>query len=244
MYSLSCTKPDLLELFDEDGPGTAMLFSILEGRGSADILVDDPDRPTRCLVRNGVRMTFASRGVSQAFLGLPLADFCGRRGGVVLVRRPDGSEAWTPPVADIEAERLEFTDFDVAEGGYREILRRSIEGTQLREVDEASFENCLCRDKLLTLCCSAEGFLQYGFGLSLCRGRELLAEGYGPLLGRSVMEIGVISAEEHRGQGLAKAVSAHVIERCLERGWSVTWSCEMDNPASAAVARKHRPSAI
>ena len=237
MYSLSCAKPDLLDLFDGDGPGTAMLFSILEGRGPAEILVDDPDRPTQCLVRNGVRMTFASHGVSQAFLELSLADLR-KTGGVVLVRRPDGSEIWTPPEADIEVERIEFTEFDAIEGGYREALRRPLEGIQLREVDAANFEDCLWRDMLLAFCGSAECFLHHGFGLSLCRGDELLAEGYAPLLGRSIMEIGVISAEEHRGQGLATIVSAHVIERCLERGWSVTWSCETDNPASAAVARK------
>jgi predicted GNAT family acetyltransferase len=52
------------------------------------------------------------------------------------------------------------------------------------------------------------------------------------------MEIGVMTAEAHRGKGYATRVSAHVIARCLERGASVAWSCETDNPTSIAIARR------
>ena len=42
----------------------------------------------------------------------------------------------------------------------------------------------------------------------------------------------------HRGKGYATRVSAYVIDQCLERGFSVAWSRETDNPASAAIARR------
>ncbi|MFC2095769.1 GNAT family N-acetyltransferase, partial [Candidatus Bipolaricaulota bacterium] len=48
----------------------------------------------------------------------------------------------------------------------------------------------------------------------------------------------VFTADEHRGKGYATLVSAEVIKRCLGSGLSVFWSCETDNPASAAIARK------
>jgi hypothetical protein len=53
VQSLQQTRPCLLDLFDEHMPAMPMLFAILEGRGSGEILVDDPDRPTQCIVRDG-----------------------------------------------------------------------------------------------------------------------------------------------------------------------------------------------
>ncbi len=46
------------------------------------------------------------------------------------------------------------------------------------------------------------------------------------------------TGEAHRGKGYATRVSAYVIDQCLERGFSVAWSRETDNPASAAIARR------
>ncbi len=135
-------------------------------------------------------------------------------------------------------ERLEFRSFDPRAAGFRGALGQPLADVELRDVDGASFDRCLWRDMLLAFCGSAEGFLRHGFGISLCRGDEVLAEGYAPLLGRSTMEIGVMTVEAQRGKGYATRVAAHVIDRCLERGFSVAWSCETDNPASAAIARR------
>jgi RimJ/RimL family protein N-acetyltransferase len=46
------------------------------------------------------------------------------------------------------------------------------------------------------------------------------------------------TGEAHRGKGYATRVSGYVIDQCLARGFSVAWSCETDNPASAAIARR------
>jgi RimJ/RimL family protein N-acetyltransferase len=135
-------------------------------------------------------------------------------------------------------ERLEFRSFDRRAAGFRSALDQPLGDLELRSIDGASFERSLWRGMLLAFCGSAEGFLRYGFGISLSRGGEVLAEGYAPLLGRSTMEIGVMTAEARRGKGHATRVAAHVIDRCLERGLSVAWSCETDNPASAAIASR------
>ncbi len=237
MHTLPQTRPDLLELFDETTPGAAMLYPMLEGRCPADIRADDLANPRQCLIRTGVGITFASRGISQPFFEAAMADLQTTR-GVGLVSDPEKPLSWTLPLPDAEMERLEFRSFDPRVAGFRSALGQPLGDLELRDIDGASFDRCLWRDMLLAFCGSAEGFLRYGFGISLSRGGELLAEGYAPLLGRSTMEIGVMTVEAHRGNGYATRVAAHVISRCLERGLSVAWSCETDNPSSAAIARR------
>jgi RimJ/RimL family protein N-acetyltransferase len=237
VYTLPQTRPALLELFDETTPGAAMLYPMLEGRCPADIRVDDLTEPTQCLIRTGVGVTFASRDVSRTFFEQAMADLRTTR-GVGLVCDSGNPLSWTLPPPDAEMERLEFRSFDPQAAGYRSALGRPLADLTLRDVDRVSFDRCLWRDMLLAFCGSAEGFLRHGFGISLSRGDEVLAEGYAPLLGRSTMEIGVMTVEAHRGNGHATRVAARVIDRCLEQGFSVAWSCETDNPASAAIARR------
>jgi GNAT superfamily N-acetyltransferase len=237
VYTLPQTRPELVELFDETTPGATMLYPMLEGRCPAGIRVDDLAKPSQCLIRNGVGVTFASRGISQAFLEEAMADLRATR-GVGLVSDPEKPLSWPLPPPVLEMERLEFRSFDRRAAGFRSALDQPLGDLELCSIDGASFERSLWRGMLLAFCGSAESFLRYGFGISLSRGGEVLAEGYAPLLGRSTMEIGVMTAEARRGKGHATRVAAHVIDRCLERGLSVTWSCETDNPASAAIASR------
>lgn len=237
MDTLSQIHPSLAKLFDEDAPSAPMLFPMLEGRCPADIRVDDGAAPTQCLIRNGIGVTFASRAISQAFLEEALTDLRETR-GVYLISDPETPRAWNPPPPDLEVERLEFRTFDRRSPGYRDALAEPSDGLELHDMDTVSFERCMWRDEMLGLCGSAEILFCHGFGVLLCRDGEVLAEGYAPLLGRGTMEIGVVTAEEHRGNGYATLVAAHAIARCLRKGLVVAWSCEIDNPASAAIARK------
>lgn len=237
MHILQSTRPDLPRLFERDTHNKGLLFSILEGRNPGEILVDNPEQPSQCIVRSGITMTFVSRDVSQSFLDEAIARLR-TTGGVALVGKRDGKCAWNAPEPDLVVERLEFTGFRAESAGFRANLERTMPGVKIREITDDRFESCLTKDMILSFCGSRENFFAHGFGLSLCLGDEILAEGYAPVLGDNGMEIGVVTAEEHRGKGYASAISAHMIKRCLERGWSVSWSCETDNPASAAIARK------
>ncbi len=237
MNTLPQATPDLIELFDGDAPAATMLFPMLEGRCPAEIRVDDAASPTQCLIRSGIGFTFASRDVSRAFLDEAMADLRKAK-GIGLIMDPAAPNSWDLPPPDLTVERLEFRSFDSRSPGYRQALSKPLDGLELRDIDVGSFERCIWRDEVLGFCGTAETFLRHGFGLVLARDGETLAEGYAPLLGRNTMEIGVVTAEAHRGQGYATLVSAYVVARCLERGISVAWSCETENPASAAIARR------
>ena len=237
MHTVSQATPELMKLFDEDTPVKSLLFSILEGRTPAEILVDDREHPRRCVVRSGARFTFASRDTDREFLDQALTELR-RTAGVALVPPPDASKRWAPPDPDLVVERLSFRGFDPVAVGFREALARPLEGMEVREIDRERFDNPLWRDLLVEFSGSAERFLEHGLGLALYRGDEVLAWSYAPNRGLSTMEIGVETVEAHRGRGHATFIAAHIISRCLARSWSVAWSCETDNPASAAIARK------
>ena len=56
--------------------------------------------------------------------------------------------------------------------------------------------------------------------------------------GDGVFEIGAITARAERGQGLAEAVCARVIETCEAEAMGTYWSCHATNHASKRVATK------
>ena len=70
------------------------------------------------------------------------------------------------------------------------------------------------------------------------RDDEILAEAYAPFIGRGVAEIGVVTAEAHRGQGLAAIAVAWLMVPIAERGLAAYWSCNTTNEASIRVAQK------
>jgi RimJ/RimL family protein N-acetyltransferase len=51
-------------------------------------------------------------------------------------------------------------------------------------------------------------------------------------------ELGLATAPEHRGRGLATAVAAACISECLSRSATPHWQCEEANPASMRIAEK------
>ncbi len=53
-----------------------------------------------------------------------------------------------------------------------------------------------------------------------------------------LVEIGVGTAADHRGRGLAGAVAARLVAECLRRGLEPRWSTDFDNLASRRVAAK------
>ena len=50
------------------------------------------------------------------------------------------------------------------------------------------------------------------------------------------LEVGVCTAEAHRGQGLATLTSAAFLAACLDEGWDPCWTCFADNEGSVRLA--------
>ena len=69
-------------------------------------------------------------------------------------------------------------------------------------------------------------------------GEEIIVEAYASALGSTYAEIGAITHDPYRGRGLAPIAVAYLIDALEASGYQGYWSCDIDNPASARVARK------
>jgi len=54
----------------------------------------------------------------------------------------------------------------------------------------------------------------------------------------NILELGIETAEKHRGRGLARVACARLIHHCIESGLEPAWTCRLENTASTNLAEK------
>jgi RimJ/RimL family protein N-acetyltransferase len=121
----------------------------------------------------------------------------------------------------------------VLPSGY--VLRRMnaalLEDDQLANAGEA-------RGWVLSFWRSLADFERGGFGYGAVTSQAIASWCLTVFASGDAYELGLATAPEHRGRGLATAVAAACISECLSRGATSHWQCEEANPASMTVAEK------
>ena len=225
-------------LFAQEGPNSTMAFAVLEGRTAGRVFADDPVSPTwSVVVASYYGVTVYGGPLEQEVLTSALAEVRQTQ-GLMLVGPPTWEGRLTPPEPAQRIERLEFLDYPSAAGHAGRVNQTLPEGCTLRRIDALLLARCLWQDEMLAAFGTSSNFLQHGLGFCLMRGEEILAEAYAVFLGAGRFEIGAVTAEAHRGQGYATMVCRHLCAECLARGAVPYWSCDRDNLASAATARR------
>jgi GNAT superfamily N-acetyltransferase len=234
MLECPIDHPALPGLFDPHVPNNPALWAVFEGRHSGKAIVDDLNIPSQCVLRTDAALTYASLYVSQEFL-VAVIDQLRKSIPIWLVRSqgdplaPDGYRV---------LPRLEFFDLD-PQSPVLACLRSHLPGGyEMRIIDRALLERCEWRDDMVFYCSSLENFLRHDLGMCLMHGEEIIVEAYASALGSTYAEIGAITHDPYRGQGLAPIAVACLIEALEASGYQGYWSCDIDNPASARVARK------
>ena len=226
--------PALPQLFDPHVPNNPSLWASFQGRLSSQALVDNLQAPTQCLVRTRALLTYASRRVSPEFLSEAVRYFR-RSSRLWLVRNPGD-----PPISGdyTLVPRIEFYDYDPCSDIMASLRNRIPDGFQLRIIDKDLLERCEWRDDMAFYCGSKENFLLNGIGLCIMCDDQIIVEAYASALGSPYAEIGAITHRPYRGRGYAPIAVACLIDVLEQRGYHAYWSCDVDNPASAQVARK------
>ncbi len=237
MIECPVDHPALPTLFDPMIPDHPALWAVLKGRHAGRAMADDAEHPTQCVLRTDAALTYSSRRIGQAFLHEAIALFQ-KVGPTWLIWQPALSAHIVAPQADRMIERLEFYDYDPHSAALTELRLRLPAGFELRPIDRQLLERCEWRSDMEFYCGSLDNFLVNGLGLCLMHGDEIIVEAYVSSFGDTHAEIGAITREAHRGRGYAPITSAYLIEACEQRGYHAYWSCDVDNPASARVARK------
>jgi GNAT acetyltransferase len=224
-------------LFDPALPNAPMLFAMLEGHLPGRAIADDPVVPTLAAVQSAEGIAFISRTTSQAELDEALSGL--RRDALVGLTWPDDAVGSGTPEPPARAQgRLGFGPIPTTGERLRSLRDDLPADATVRALDAGLLERCAWRELVVGAHGSVEAFLEHGIGLCLLRDDEILAEAYAPFIGRGVAEVGVITADAHRGQGLAPIAIAWLAAELAERDLAMYWSCDADNEASARVAGK------
>jgi RimJ/RimL family protein N-acetyltransferase len=115
------------------------------------------------------------------------------------------------------------------------------EGYRLLEVDAAFDTSSLVfpEDIRAWMEHSLEEQKKRGFGMCLAFGTKVVVWVNADCASGDECEVGIITTQDYRMQGLGSLTAAAAVERCLSGGYSrVGWHCENHNYASLATARK------
>ena len=85
---------------------------------------------------------------------------------------------------------------------------------------------------------SLERFYQNGFGRAALSGGRLVCWCTAEYVSRRACGVGIETAPEFRGKGIATRTALHFAADCARRGITPHWECDRDNAASARVAEK------
>jgi RimJ/RimL family protein N-acetyltransferase len=85
---------------------------------------------------------------------------------------------------------------------------------------------------------SVQQALEWGYGLCLMHGDELLCEAFAGPAANGIIEIGVETHPHHMRKGYATITCAHLIHEMELQGYITYWNCARDNLPSAALAHK------
>jgi RimJ/RimL family protein N-acetyltransferase len=234
MIECPMDHPALPGLFDPQVPNNPALWAVFLGRHSGKALVDELNIPSQCVLRTDATLTYASRHVSQDFLVEAINHFQ-LNGQIWLVRSKGDPPA---PEGYRVLPRLEFYAVDPLSPILAGLRDRLPDEYAMRPIDRAMLERCEWRDDMAFYCGSLENFLRHDLGMCVMHGDEIIVEAYASALGSNYAEIGAITHAPYRGRGLAPIAVAYLIEALSDQGYQAYWSCDIDNPASARMARK------
>lgn len=83
---------------------------------------------------------------------------------------------------------------------------------------------------------SPADFLERGIGYCAEKDGEVIGAAYSSLVCSTGIEVSLFVAEEHRRQGIATALSAHLLQWCLQNDMDAHWDAA--NPESCKLAEK------
>jgi hypothetical protein len=230
--------PDLRALFDPGEPAALRCFAVLDGTLAGVILADRLPNPAWAVAQEGMNGTIYLGGQIDAALIAQVVAELRRAGDVLIGLWPDDPRrAWLPPNPDYEGRVLEWYDRPLGEG-LEPFLAAVPPGCTIRPIDAEILPRCQWYAEVCREMGSAARFFQLGLGYCLLRGDEVLCEAYAGPDVQGVWELGVITQEAHRGRGYATITCAHLVHACEAQGHQTYWNTNLQNLASAAVARK------
>lgn len=230
----SQVTPELKALFSLDEPAGLRCQAVLDDRAAGAIFTDHPETPSWGVVQEAAFGSLYLGGhPSSALLAQLISDL--RLKGDVLVGLREGDPRWSlfPSAPDYSGYTLEFTERAAGSA-----LPEVPHGCVLRRLDHSLSKQILDRNLLIRMFGSIQNALEWGYGLCLLQGDELLCEAFaGPSAGE-LIEIGVETQPRHMHKGYGTLTCSHLISFMEQQGFNTYWNCAKQNLPSVALARR------
>ena len=211
-------------------------LSILEGIQKGEIYADNDETPTAALIWHYCGFANILGAYDERFIEETMKMMQdppeGHSGRMALQTENDcrleDMILKTPMVARYERFVFEFA-------GEKDSIAQTKE-TDLEEINADNYESM--KGKIVPTFSweNKEAFIKNGFGYCLIKDGQMLACAFASGISKDYVDIGVETAEECRGKGYGRLVSAAMVKETLRRGKIPVWDCDTRNEASMRLA--------
>lgn len=154
------------------------------------------------------------------------------------------SAGWLDVCQDVYGERLvgfdrySFSSEHLSRDHIQKLCRDYAGSSTIKRFDSALLAQTWGRDHFIDVSDfeSPEDFLERGIGYCAEKDGEIIGAAYSSLVCNTGIEVSLFVAEEHRRQGIATALSAHLLQWCLQNNMDAHWDAA--NPESCKLAEK------
>ena len=154
------------------------------------------------------------------------------------------SEGWLEACQSMYGERLigfdrySFSSESLSLEHIQRLARDNRSSPDVKRFDSALLEKTWGKDHFIDVSDfeSPADFLDRGIGYYMEKDGETIGAAYSSLVCSTGIEVSLFVSEEHRRQGIATALSAHLLQWCLQNNIDAHWDAA--NPESCKLAEK------
>lgn len=233
------TGAPLDRFFASNLPTRPRCIGVLDGSLGGVIWADERDPPAWVVVTElADGTTYIGGAIGTGELQLVFGCLAPASGDIIIgfAGADDRIRNVLPADPYYRGEAIDFTD-RVAPPDEERLLAPP-EGLRVVDMDADLFMRTQWHADLLVAFGGVDRWRAGGIGRCLMGGDEIMCEAMaGPPI-RGLMEVGVLTAEAHRGRGYATLTCRHVVRACESRGLAPWWNTSAGNAASMTVARR------
>src|SRR3990167_1044956 len=213
-----------------------ILYAMLENRSVGKVFTDDKINPSFMLVCSPAGYVFLGGEPDQASL-IKIASYLKTLSYVSLVSPLDWKfKDFFLEMGFTVVDRIQFQRRAAASNldSWKNKLPSQY---SISKINKENFSQCNWHSFVLSCYGESERFFSSGMGFCLTDRDKIISESYG-IIATYKAEIGVVTDPSYYKQNLGTCICAIMLDYCYEHNIEPFWSCNADNPASAAIAKK------
>ena len=226
-------------LIPADAPARPRAVAVLDGLLSGRVWADDPDAPGALLVIEDADGTVYGGGALTAeAIRSTLEGVTTKSGDLIFgfAGSDDPMRAMVPAEPYWRGEAIDFTDRQ-APGDEAGLVGAALPAAaRVVRLDASLLPMTEWYEDTLHAFGSARRWEELGLGYAVMVGDRMVAEAMAGPRCRGLLEMGVVTREEHRRRGFGTLVSRMTARACEAEGDRVWWNANADNAPSLAIA--------